>query len=111
MKDDELGAKYLVSARNSAHTVVPTRFESSRSRQRNTGGTGPSGRGTPSLSLYHSPNTLGSFALMKIPPMPVTRSAVKVGSFGCARGICPLMNPAMKIAATVATLMETPAEV
>ncbi|MNC92963.1 hypothetical protein D3C83_94880 [compost metagenome] len=58
------------------------------------------------MSVYQRPSVFGSFALMKMPPMPVTRSAGKAGaSFGCACVICPLMKPATKIAATMAVLM------
>src|SRR5688572_27043070 len=109
MKGAVLGAKYFVLDGNRPHTVLPTCFGSSWSRHWNNGGIAPLARGTPRLSLYQAASTFGSRALIKMPPMPVTRSAGSAGAEGFwAVAIWPLTNPRTKTTATTVALTCAP---
>src|SRR3954452_22247889 len=73
MKGAVLGSRYLVSAGNTDHTVDPLRSGSSVSRQVNDV-LPHSFASIPRLAAYQSSSACLSFALMNIPPIPVTFS-------------------------------------
>src|SRR6478735_2000014 len=68
MSEEVLGSKYLVVSGKMFQAVVPlgSSFQSNAAP--------PQGcTGIPRCSLYQALSALGSFALKKTPPMPVTR--------------------------------------
>src|SRR5207344_3394978 len=71
MKDDVLGANWSPAALNTDHAVVPPVGLPLSSVQSNAA---PPHFWTsmPRCSLYQAPSATGSFALKKIPPIPVT---------------------------------------
>src|SRR5882672_9599758 len=106
-----LGAKYLLSDRNSDHAVVPTRPGSSRSRHSKADHSAPSLTATPSFSRYQTLSAFGSRALKKTPPILITRSAGSPGdSCFCAATNRPPPKPATKVAAMRLALTETPSD-
>src|SRR5687768_3337580 len=72
MKVDLLGANCLPSAGPTDQIVVPLVAFPSASAQVKAAPP-QSWTSIPRCRLYQAPSALGSFALMKMPPMPVTR--------------------------------------